>query len=363
MMSKYLKFLLDFCLIKAVGDEDGGAADDGEVGSNGNQFQYDDDGNIVGNGGDARLALMNQINDSNDGKRAEELLDVGEGDNLEPFQVQNADGTTETLEDETQPTNTDDIQNGFSTENKEDQNNQKYKLKVNGQEIELTFDELVKRAQKVEAADQYLAEASRIRNQAITENQSLSNQDDLNHGVDEDDLALARAIQMGDEEEAVAAIKKLRAQGPSADDLARTVDERLTFRDAFSRFKDEYKDIVSNPYLNKLAIDRDVELVSQGDTRPYWERYQAIGEEVRSFVQNMASQAGFVKPAEVKTDPQQQTIQNRQERKENARSAPTSAGAKTANSTKEEKEETTADIIGNMARSRGGPQWMHGFQG
>ena len=170
---------------------------------------------------------------------------------------------------------------------------------------------------------------------------------------------------MGDEEEAVAAIRKLRSTGPSADDLAKTVDERLTFRDAFSRFQDEYKDIVSNPHLNKLAIDRDVELVRAGDTRSYWERYQSIGEEIRGVVKNIAETSGYAKPTEEDKAKQesQKNMQNRQERKEGARSAPTSAGAKTSNTQADEKEETVSDVISNMAKSRGGPQWMHGFQG
>lgn len=366
-MSKYLKFLLDFYLLKAVGDDDGG---DGNAGEQAGQYQYDDNGNIVGNGGDARLALLNKINDNNDGQRADELQDIGENDNLEDFKVQNADGSEEDLDNQQANTeNEEDLANGFSTENKEDQKNEKYKLKVNGQEVELTFEELVQRAQKVEAADRYLAEAARIRSDALNGNQqqeqSLSKQDDFNQGVDEDDLALARAIQMGDEEEAVAAIRKLRSTGPSADDLAKTVDERLTFRDAFSRFQDEYKDIVSNPHLNKLAIDRDVELVRAGDTRSYWERYQSIGEEIRGVVKNIAETSGYAKPTEEDKAKQesQKNMQNRQERKEGARSAPTSAGAKTSNTQADEKEETVSDVISNMAKSRGGPQWMHGFQG
>ena len=112
----------------------------------------------------------------------------------------------------------------------------KHKLKVNGRELELTTEELITRAQKVEAADQYLQEASQAFKAA---KQPEPKAPEAQPSAEEDDAALARAIQTGTEEEARNAIKKLRAspsQAVSQDDLLRMVDQRLAFQDAARRF-------------------------------------------------------------------------------------------------------------------------------
>lgn len=343
-----IKFLTLFAVDPESESEGGAENIDG--------LRYDDDGNVVGNRNDARLALLNKINDNNDGSRGDELKDVNDDGSTSDFLIQTAEGETQALVDETVENPKDeDIGEGFvKTEPS------KFKIKVNGKEQELTQEELITRAQKVEAADQYLAEAARIRNEALSSNSRPSEQDVENQqqNVEEDDIALARAIQMGNEEEAVAAIRKLRAAGPSQDDLAKTVDERLTFRDAINEFRREYKDIVSNPYLNKLAIDRDIELIKAGDNRSYAERFKAIGDELREFVKHAASNAGYVDKAEDKPESIQQSKQDKKESVKN--SMPKIAGSKLVTQKDDEKEETTSDIIESMAKSRGGPQWMQG---
>lgn len=265
----------------------------------------------------ARIAALNQIGDGNDVRRKDEF---------EPDPDLIADPNPEPDPDpdpspEPAPSP------------------QLYTIKVNGVTKEVTLDELVATAQKVEAADAYLAEAARLRNQAVAPPADAPN-------PQEEDLALVRAIQMGNEDEALQAIRKLKNSGPSADDLTRTIDERLTFNQALAKFQTEYSDIISDPYLNQLALDADARLLAQGDKRPYAERFDSIGRDIRAWTAKLKGT----------------TVDTKQARKEAAPSVPKAAAGKSVSDADDEKEETLSETIANIAKARGGPQWMMGSQ-
>jgi hypothetical protein len=333
----------------------------------GMKYRAEDDGDssagsgAIGTGNDSRLTLLAQINDANDAAAAEggDLYDVKDDGTTEAFVVQKADGTKEALTDEAKHEQiVDHDADKIAADALEETIKEeiaasptiKHKIKVNGVEQELTFDELVTRAQKVSSADQYLAEAARLRNEAATQAKppiaDASKQDS-----NEELLATARAIQMGSEEEAVAALQKIINKGPSQDDLAKTIDERLTFNEAIAKFRSDFKDLVSDPHLHKMVLDRDAELIRQGDRRPYDERYTAVGTEVRNWV------AKF-KPAVADTKPDPKPVVDKAARKAAAEGVPKAAGGKVPNVVDEDKEESSSDVIANMAASRGGPQWM-----
>ncbi len=284
----------------------------------------------------ARVAALNAIGNNNDQFRSEELMDVNDAGNTEPFVAEqqyiadeNAPAPDEVPVEEpvvAQPVSPPDM----------------VTFKVNGIERLMPLSEVIARAQKIEAADQYLAEAARLRNQAL----QSPPKDAIS--VEDEDLALARAIQMGDEVEAVAAIRKLRSTGPSKDDLTKTIDERLTFNDAIAKFRDDYKDIVNDPYLNKMAMDTDTQMIANGDRRPYEVRYREIGDNLRGWVSKFRGEE--VKPM------------TKQERKASAPAVPKAAAGKTVTTVEEEKEESAADIIAGIASQRGGPQWMSGLK-
>lgn len=211
----------------------------------------------------------------------------------------------------------------------------KHKLKVNGRELELTTEELIARAQKVEAADQYLQEASR----AFKETKSQE-QPKAAPSVEEDDAALARAIQTGTEEEARNAIKKLRAsQSPtySQDDLLRMVDERLAAQEAARKFQTEFKDVFDDPRLLQLAMNEDARLTQNGDRRNYWDRFQEIGTNIRKWRDGFKSQP---------------SAEEKQQRKASVTVLPTASAR--ASTKAEEPEPTTQDVIREMAASRRG---------
>lgn len=301
----------------------------------------EDTGEALGSGNDARIALLNQIADGNDTSRSDELRSINDDETTEEFKVEGA-------EEKPEPTETQDTEPPAEVQPEP----VKRKIKVNGREIELTEDEIIARVQKVEAADEYLAEAARLRNEAMRANaqptQPPANADAA--PLADDEIALARAIQMGSEEDAVAAIRKIRSPvGPSQDDIRRTVTEQLRFDNALSTFKQEFSDIDSDPVLKDFAVRLDKALVEQGDRRPYVERYRDVGTRIRSWMSE-----------KLKAPTNDAALQNKEERKASAPAVPRQAAAKTGTSVVEEKEESTSDVIAAMAAKRGGPQWMQG---
>ncbi len=300
---------------------------------------------VVGTGNDARLKMLEQINDRNDAVLAQEgqLADI------------NDDGTTTPTDSQVIQQELDRAQAEIN-QVAEPEVSVKHKIKVNGKEVELTTDELIARAQKVESADEYLKEASEKLRDAESRKtpESEPSNADVQAQALERKRALVRAIQMGTEEEAMAAIEELSGHNPSvsADDIARTVDERLTFKTAVERFQTEYKDLVEDPILMNIVLTRDKELLAQGDKRGYWERYDEIGKSVRTWHQSIVDKA----KASVK-----QPENDKLARKQSAPSAPPSAAQKApAVVDDEDKEETASEIIAAIAKARGGPQWLRG---
>jgi len=312
-----------------------------------------DTGEAVGTGNDARLALLAKIADNNEQGLEEDLADVHDDGSTSEFKAskeeasEKAEGEQKDEEEEEQPA--------------ADSTPQKHKLKVNGKELELTLDEIIARAQKVESADEYLRDAAEAKKQATakpTEDPAKGpSEEDVRRQQEADDLALVRAIQMGTEEEAAAALRKLREQASSArpslnrDDVSRTIDERLAFNTAISEFARDFEEVWNDPILKDIAFRRDAQLLQDGDKRNYSERYKAIGEEIRGWKKSLV---GDTKPAD--------DLTNKEQRKASAPKAPAAASAKAKPAAKDEDDgdEDTSSVIANMAKSRGGPQWMRG---
>ena len=300
----------------------------------------------VGTGNDARVAMLEQINDANDLSNADQLADVNDDGTTSEFVARKPDGETEPLTDEA-------VVEPIVDHDAPAEAPAKFKIKVSGKEIELTQDELIARAQKVEAADAYLAEASRIKKEAEASQQKPQLPDpDVAAAAEEEERALVRAIQMGTEEEAMAAIRKLKSTGPSltGDDIARTVDERLTFKEAANKFATEYGDLMGDDVLRKMVLTRDQELLAAGDRRPYFDRYVEVGNEVRAWRDKLV-QANMPAPDKPATP-------SKLERKASAPNVPRSANVKApAPVDEDDKEESVADVISAIAKARGGPQW------
>ena len=321
-----------------------------------------DQGETIGNGNDARLKMYAQINDQNDTVLAQngDLADVNDDNTTSPFNL-DANMTDEEIAARELQRATDEANQQGDTTTAPADEPVRHKIKVNGRELELTTEELIERAQKVEAAETYLSEAARIKREA--EQQALQAQhtqqqpshEDVAAALREEQRALVRAIQMGTEEEAMAAIEKLQARNtPSvqADEITRAVDERITFNDAVTKFQTEFKDIVGDSTLLNVVLQRDKELLASGDKRGYWERYQEIGKQVRDWRDSLVKAAT---PADTKPEPDKQT------RKASATAVPAAASTKAPQAAdEEEQDESMSDVIAAMAKARGGPQWLRG---
>ena len=337
--------------------------DDGSSNSGGSRVDLNDDGEAIGTQNNARLALMNQIGDNLDEARAEELIEFDEDGQVTQFVPHEHDEdltpsddggvTQEELDRMEQEASSD----GDSEEGEQQQaaSEPKFKIKVNGSELELSESELIERAQKVAAADTYLATAAKIKRDAEetarrnTKTQETSEEEPDSSRIDMRELA--RAIQMGTEEEAIEALAKLQSRpSVTADDMTRTVDERLAFKEAAKRFESEFGDVLKDPKLKQMVIDEDLRLLKAGDTREYYERFANIGAQVRTWRDSLVKEFAPKPPV---VDPEKQT------RKAAAKTVPKAASRKSpAPVVEDDRDESASSVIASMAKSRGGPQWM-----
>jgi len=213
-----------------------------------------------------------------------------------------------------------------------------HKIKVNGKELELSYEELVERAQKVEAADEYLRKAKELSGPAKHTQPSP----DVVVEEEVDDLELVRAIQMGSEEEATAALRKLRQSVTptlNKDDLMASFDEKLKAQSAYDKFARDFSDIVGDPILSNLAVQEDARLMASGDRRSYDERYAEVGNNIRSWRDKITKH----------TNTNEEKIQ----RKINAPSVPKAAGRQVSAEQHTEREETHSEMIARIAKARG----------
>lgn len=208
----------------------------------------------------------------------------------------------------------------------------KYKLKVNGKEVELTEQEVLERASKVSSADEYLQTAS----EAVQRAQALGSPKDGSASVVEDDIedTLTSALQ-GDSE----AIKKVaqRLKAPSTRDVLQAVDDRMSFRSAVDWFKGEYKDVVSDPMLYRLVVDEDTKLAKTEPLLSFQDRLRRAGDHVRDWKKSLMP----TPPANPKL-----------ERKASVAPVPAASGRQVARE-EEDEEESVEVTIDKIARTRG----------
>jgi hypothetical protein len=339
--NKLLRFVLRDQLNEDGSSENAGGA------------QTADDGTTIGNGGDDRINRLNALANSADKEREDQFVDIVDLDKgiTEKFVVDGVAGTSENDVESEQARI--DAEADTARQQAEKQELEEATaagqevvlptIKVHGKDVQLTA-ELLDKAQKIAAADVYLQQAAEAKNAARSTTAP-------NPSQEEDLAALARDIQMGTEEEAVRALQKLRSAGPSEEDMARKIDDRLAFKTAIAEFNREFSDIVGDPILHQLAINADDRLVKEGDGRSYAERYTAIGNDIRKWMTG--------KTSTIKKEPDVSVNAGKLAAKASAKQTPAVANAKaTPKPEEEEKEESASDIIAQMSRQRGGPQWM-----
>lgn len=347
-------------------DDDGGDGEGGDDAGADSGSGSERSSGAVGTGNDARLALMARINDQNDEAQADQLADIVDIDKgvTEPFRLPTPGNDDAPAQKTAPPADSE----GGETDKAA---TPVPKMKVDGVEVDVT-PELLAKAQKIAQADKYLQEAAEARKASTSATPPADSAKTTTPEQDaaeaerlalEEERALVRAIQVGTEEEAVAALRKLKGQTQANfQQMSRIADERLNFKEAINWFNGEYKDLVSNPELHSIVMQRDSALVAAGDTRTYKERYDAIGKEVREWRDNLIKSTGAKLPSEDPPAPPAPALEDKEVRKANAPSMPRGAGGKApAKAEEDDGEEDPRDVIAEMAKQRGGPQWAKGL--
>ena len=248
--------------------------------------------------------------------------------NADEFRIKG--GEFDAIEDETPPDNTQaDPEQDAAPEP------EKHKIKVNGREMELTMDELIARASKVEAADEYLREAKEERRRVQEVQPSVP--DVAPVGLSDDDArALARALQMGSEEEAAAAIKRLapRPSGITPDVVAGVARSQIALDRARELAESRHKDLIQHPVVGKYFRQRLNQLAAENPDTPLLTGYDAVAEEMRKDF------GSVLKPVSPKLERKMQSP------------TPPSAGGRKPLPSDDEGEENVSSVIDGFAKAR-----------
>lgn len=244
------------------------------------------------------------------------------------------------------------------------------KVKVYGEEKEITEEELIRSYQKDAAAAKKLEEAV-LKQQALElretalagreaqlakQLQEPAKQSETTH--DDVDIAsqVVAAIYEGDEEKTREALIKLMKgrQGQQAQptpdltqitqSVTNQVKTQLAQESAMGKFLSDFADVVSDPYLVKIADEFLLQEQAQG--KPYAAALQEAGNRTRSWIADKA-------PKQTTTNTNTQTRTERAKAKVNIDAVPSTSA--TAGGTDDAPEETTTSIISQMRKARGLP--------
>lgn len=230
---------------------------------------------------------------------------------------------------------------------KPDEADETVTLRVDGKEVHVPkskiLDAGVRTLQKEVAADKRLEEATRLLRVAQESQRELQRMQQPPQPSDQDVAnAIAQALRQGDEAQAQAAISALlnagRQQTIQPEAIHQIVAQEVEASAALNSFRSDFSDVVSDPYLMRLAVDLEdqrLARVAQGlePNRPLVEAFKEHGEAIRKW-------RGLTP----------NTMETKREAK--ASIQPVKAASLRAPTPKPDKPETTEQIIEKMRRSR-----------
>jgi len=288
----------------------------------------------------------------------------------------------------------------------QDQPQGKHRIKVNGRVIELTTEQLIERASKVEAADTYLQETRDLLKEAKAVRSGRTVRHDGENGAETDDLgtdpvelevqnhepstrSVIEKIQFGDPDEAAAELERLVDQraGKKAtegqldrvikQDLARSQKQLKEFSDANPQ--------LGNNRIAALAIEdgmyrgyredmltlglAEEQIPQDATTLARWHRfYRVNGHDVRStkdllegskkeFLASIGQLTGGRRqnPAPSRQQPRIQVNVDRDQRRMAIPSQPTRSVAPRRDVQPQNRPQTGSDVVNAMRRQRGQP--------
>ncbi|MCE2724468.1 MAG: hypothetical protein LW865_14505 [Betaproteobacteria bacterium] len=244
----------------------------------------------------------------------------------------------------------------------------KIKIKVDGEEREVTLDEVTKSFQiesaarkRMTEATQTKAEADRLlaeaKEKAAKPTPSEGTSGNSNTEVIEKYKAQAEALLEGDTDkyaELAVEIQQLTGASSTAmpdvekltKDLVPKIKQQMTVESAYDAFTSTYSDVVANPILYQMSVEKYHELTAEGKDAAT--AFTEAGEHARSEVRKMAEAQGMVIPT-----PSTATKQDRLDVKRQATSTTNvKSASQTAQSTLTPPK-TRAEVLAQMAKSRG----------
>ena len=257
-------------------------------------------------------------------------------------------------------------------------NDTKVRVKVDGEEKDLTLADVVASYQKGEAASRRLTEATNqakmiiadatkaaeeLKNAAALQNTApgeTANADDKKTAIKAKYVALSEAQFTGDTNKAAdiqMEIDEMRgtSQGTAqtfdtskiVEELTPRIKQQVTLESAYEDFATDYSEIVSNPALNGMAVSEFQRLVAGGkDVRT---AFKESGEYVRTEVKKIAGTYGMTEANQQSTAANDKLARKEKASAETAITA--ASGVKTA--TTEVKPQSRQDVLDEMTRARG----------
>ncbi|MGL4230971.1 MAG: hypothetical protein ACRDAM_20535 [Casimicrobium sp.] len=240
------------------------------------------------------------------------------------------------------------------------------KLKIDGEEREVSLENMYRNFQKAEAADKRLSEATRLLEEAKKVNAAAPAPASTESTATteakppaEAKKKLLAALFSGDEQAADAALDELLVTGrpqpmatPTPDpeqfarEVAPAIKQQLDIDSALSAFRAEYPDVVADPYLEQKAADATKAALAEG--KSFAEALKIGGDQTRDWIRAIAGVPAPGKPTT--TD----TMTERLTRKQTATSDQV-VGASAKLTPQPEKEESREDYLAEMRKLRGQP--------
>jgi hypothetical protein len=262
----------------------------------------------------------------------------------------------------------------------------KIKLKVNGQELELTEAEVIARAQKAEAADRRFADAAAMMREAqqLSQNRQPPQQPKEQSTPNPDDwrASVKKALMYGTEEDVDSALETLvsQAKGTSIDpraivaQTAEMVAERTEYQTALNSALEEFPEVRSDQRLQEVATSFVMDALAEdlmglGYTQQqlaaaprdqWWQRHREArksGYSVRGY-RELFSAAG-TRTREWRSGGQTQAqdgLADKLDRKASASPQPRAARAATP-ARGEPKPKTQGEVIAEERKARGLPNY------
>ena len=214
--------------------------------------------------------------------------------------------------------------------------------------------------QKEVAADLRLNQASALLAEAkrIAEQQQQPAQQPQQPQIGElNDDQLAELIQFGTREQATQAVKVLRSQNAiKQEEIVRAAQQAVAPQMAFEAAKTyaitEYGDILNDPDLGAIFLNRENALRKAGDQRGYVELYKAIGDDMRAKFNRPKPGAAATPPA-AQPSTAGRTMAEKQAAKAQAPAAPRLASARLDGEGTQPRPPTRSEIIDRQRRARG----------